>query len=299
MNISVSVCSRPCFQLFGIYARLGMANSANLLFTFAFFFFYYSHIWSFKCWSALCDWCQQQPFPYLSLLHPVFRVHTSDALAICTTFYISKWLFTGFLHYLIYCFLTMEYEVFHTTEWLKWAHNKSSCPCLYDPDQETGITSLPFDLGRALWLALNDRISGCDASKTMWRQPSPLLLPLWGSALRCSQRQAQSYPQKCDSSRETQRHCVLAGAFRLASHQPAPVLTMNVKPSCVVCPPRVPQVTWLKECPSECSPIAKPCAGETAAVLNHWEQCAPPKEISDMTFHHSLVCLPLCLPCIW
>lgn len=68
---------------------------------------------------------------------------------------------------------------------------------------------------------------------------------------------------------ETQRLCVLTGAFRLASHQPAPVLTMNVKPSCVVCPPRVPQVTRLKECPSECNAIAKPCAGETAAVLNH------------------------------
>lgn len=210
---------------------------------------------------------------------------------------IIYWVFA--LSYILFSHYEVWSLTYHYTEWLKWDHNKSSCSCLYDPDQETGIISLPFDLGRALWLVLNDRISGYVASKTIWRQPSPLPLPLWGSALRCSQRQTQSYPQKCGGSRETQRHCVLAGAFKLASHQPAPVLTMNVKPSCVVCPPRVPQVTWLKECPSGCSPTAKPCAGETAAVLNHWEQCAPPKEISDMTFHHSLVCLPSCLPAIW
>lgn len=60
------------------------------------------------------------PFPYLSLLHPVFRVHTSDTLAICTTFYISKWLFTEFSHYLLYCFLTMKYKVLRTIIQSDW-----------------------------------------------------------------------------------------------------------------------------------------------------------------------------------
>lgn len=133
-----------------------MANSANLLFTFAFIFTIVTYE-VFKCWSALCDWCQQQPFPYLSLLHPVFRVHTSDALAICTTFYISKWLFTEFLHYLIYCFLTMKYEVLHTitqSDWNEPTINPPVHACM-TPIKKQELFLFPLTLGEPyalLWM---------------------------------------------------------------------------------------------------------------------------------------------------
>lgn len=54
----------------------------------------------------------------------------SDALAIDTTFYISKWLFTEFLHYLLYCFLTMKYEVLHTVTQSDWNEPTISPPVL-------------------------------------------------------------------------------------------------------------------------------------------------------------------------